>query len=618
MGDFNDLLSSEDKRGGAEHPAWLYRGFREVVDDCSLQDLPLEGYPFTWERCVVNTDLVSKLCYCAGKLDAWGRTRVQYKDLKNKLSDLYIRQEGYWQQRAKAYWLRDGDSNTRYFHAAASMKKKNNTSTKLRDDNGTYHEDIDEICGVVQNYFHSLFASSTGTYDPVINSVNRCISEEENNMTTAPFTEDEFRKACFQMHPDKSPGPDGFNPTFFQKFWQVIGPDIVFASCQWLENMAFPSSLNDTNVVLIPKDDQPESMKDFRPISLCNVLKNKGRIGDVAIKIDISKAYDRVDWKYLRLILLKLGFSDKLKSGVHQQSLSLLFADDSMFFFRSTIQETNAMKIILATYEQASGQVTKTWDNELIEELFSSRDVTEIKNIPLTFNESPDMHVWHFNKDEKYSVQYAYRVLMERLIPQHNLKIPGSWSRLWQLKIPPKVKMFLWQACRQCLPTRSKLNSRGIFVPLSCVICDRDIEHTWHTFIVCKYVRECWAHDGILNLMDTFSNTSESFSDFVFKVLSMSNETIVGKIAMILWSVWKQRNNKLWNDSILPATQATTSGYAFLCEWSEAKARSQFNAQNQNPQTGVLNENGEVQWKLPPPTFVKCNVDVASLRIRYI
>ncbi|XP_073020930.1 uncharacterized protein [Primulina eburnea] len=114
--------------------------------------------------------------------------------------------------------------------------------------------------------------------------------------------------------------------------------------------------------------------------------------------------------------------------------------------------------------------------------------------------------------------------------------------------------------------------------------------------------------------MDTFSNTSESFSDFVFKVLSVSNETIVGKIAMILWSVRKQRNNKLWNDSFLPATQATTFGYAFLCEWSGAKARSQFTAQNQHPQTGVLNENDEVHWKLPPPTFVKCNVDVAFFK----
>ncbi|MCI82952.1 endonuclease/exonuclease/phosphatase family protein, partial [Trifolium medium] len=45
--DFNDLLSSDDKRGGSERPSWLYNGFRNAVCDCSLLDMPLEGYQFT-------------------------------------------------------------------------------------------------------------------------------------------------------------------------------------------------------------------------------------------------------------------------------------------------------------------------------------------------------------------------------------------------------------------------------------------------------------------------------------------------------------------------------------------------------------------------------------------
>jgi len=46
--DFNDLLTSDDKRGGSERPTWLYNGFRSAVNDCNLHDLPLGGYPFTW------------------------------------------------------------------------------------------------------------------------------------------------------------------------------------------------------------------------------------------------------------------------------------------------------------------------------------------------------------------------------------------------------------------------------------------------------------------------------------------------------------------------------------------------------------------------------------------
>jgi hypothetical protein len=47
MGDFNDMLSAEDKRGGTAQPNWLIRGFREAVQDSRLVDLPMEAYQFT-------------------------------------------------------------------------------------------------------------------------------------------------------------------------------------------------------------------------------------------------------------------------------------------------------------------------------------------------------------------------------------------------------------------------------------------------------------------------------------------------------------------------------------------------------------------------------------------
>lgn len=50
LGDFNDLLRSSEKKGINVHPNWLLKGFRDTVFDCGLSDLPMEGYPFTWER----------------------------------------------------------------------------------------------------------------------------------------------------------------------------------------------------------------------------------------------------------------------------------------------------------------------------------------------------------------------------------------------------------------------------------------------------------------------------------------------------------------------------------------------------------------------------------------
>ncbi|KAK6141980.1 hypothetical protein DH2020_020745 [Rehmannia glutinosa] len=50
IGDCNDILSPNDKNGSVAHPEWLMRGFRNALMNCELNDLPLEGYGYTWER----------------------------------------------------------------------------------------------------------------------------------------------------------------------------------------------------------------------------------------------------------------------------------------------------------------------------------------------------------------------------------------------------------------------------------------------------------------------------------------------------------------------------------------------------------------------------------------
>lgn len=55
----------------------------------------------------------------------------ELKDKRNKLSSLLAQEETFWKQHAKVYWLRDGDTNTKFLHAMASARKRRNCITKL-------------------------------------------------------------------------------------------------------------------------------------------------------------------------------------------------------------------------------------------------------------------------------------------------------------------------------------------------------------------------------------------------------------------------------------------------------------------------------------------------------
>ena len=162
------------------------------------------------------------------------------------------------------------------------------------------------------------------------------------------------------MAPLKALGPDGMPPLFYQHFWGTVNHDVTSSILSWLNSSTLHSPLNHTFITLIPKKNSPEYVHQFRPISRCNVLykifsyvlanklkrllptiitehqfafikdilisdnilvafealhymkkQNFGSHGFMALKLDMTKAYDRVKWFFIEELMRKMNFNER-------------------------------------------------------------------------------------------------------------------------------------------------------------------------------------------------------------------------------------------------------------------------------------------------------------------
>jgi len=84
------------------------------------------------------------------------------------------------------------------------------------------------------------------------------------------FGEEDFLKVIKMIPTDHAPGPDGFNGKFIKKCWAIIKADFLRLFADFFNNLIDLTSINSSYIALIPKKNNPESVDDFRPISLLN------------------------------------------------------------------------------------------------------------------------------------------------------------------------------------------------------------------------------------------------------------------------------------------------------------------------------------------------------------
>lgn len=195
---------------------------------------------------------------------------INEKILITKLEDLWQKEAMMWHQRSRVNWLKMGDKNTRFFHLTTVHRRQRNQVAKLKDGNGVWQTEQDCIADIIKGHFQKLYSPPQNrNVEEVISLVEPVVSNEMNHALTRPISREEVKEAAFQMGPLKAPGSDGFPGLFYQKYWDVVGEDVFRAAKDFFEGGYLLKELNHTNVTLIPKVPNPETMSHFRPISLC-------------------------------------------------------------------------------------------------------------------------------------------------------------------------------------------------------------------------------------------------------------------------------------------------------------------------------------------------------------
>ncbi|XP_019416122.1 PREDICTED: uncharacterized protein LOC109327431 [Lupinus angustifolius] len=348
------------------HKMWLsHHGLRKIVED-------------SWRVSIVGCPMISTLGHHNDLLE-------EENLAQQELSFALHLEEEYWKEKSRINWLTSGDRNTAYFHKLAKIRHSSKYMATLRQGENILIDQTD-IANHALSYFTDLYATINDTcQNGLIQSViPLLVSNDQNSMLTMIPSSDEIKSVVFGLNGDGAPSPGGFGGCFYQEFWDIVGNDVCCSITQFFMPGWILPNLNSNLIVLIPKFSGADKSEDFRPIALANfqfkvitkvladrlaaiaplivsnqqrgfikdrqihdciciaseainLLEYKSFGGNLAIKLDVKKAFDTLDWSFMIDTLTAFGFDNKfigwVKIILQSARLSISINGQSVGFF---------------------------------------------------------------------------------------------------------------------------------------------------------------------------------------------------------------------------------------------------------------------------------------------
>ncbi|KAG6526875.1 hypothetical protein ZIOFF_008962 [Zingiber officinale] len=289
--------------------------------------------------------------------DPTEQSRTHRSECQARLFRVLDMEEDFWKQRAAIRWMGEGERNTKFFHSTVQKKRTASRIFRIWEE-GQCLDQPDGIRESGVRYFQELLTGETVDSTVVDTElIPSLVSAEDNLMLEGLPSAEEVKQVVWSMCQDSAAGPDGFSVAFYRACWEIVGEDVFQAVLDFFRGAELPRGMASTTIVLIPKVDSAQRWRDFRPISLCNVsykiisklmaqrmasvlgkvispaqsgfvpgrlisdnvlmaqeldhkLNYHIRGGNLILKLDMAKAYDRVQWGVLFRVMAAFGFSE--------------------------------------------------------------------------------------------------------------------------------------------------------------------------------------------------------------------------------------------------------------------------------------------------------------------